>query len=63
MTVTFSIAFSGIGYCIAAASQWTVDDNANAVIGELYQYRTVGSTLFRSWHSLGPNIRWIATGG
>ena len=62
MPTYFPIAFTNTFYSITAASQWQDADNTNIAIGELYTYRTITSTLFRSWHSEGPDIRWIATG-
>ena len=62
MAVYFPIAFTTTFYSITAASQWTDTDNSSIAIGELYTYHTITSTLFRSWHPEGPNIRWIAVG-
>lgn len=61
MAVYFPIAFTNTFYSIIATSQWTDTDNTNIAIGELYEYHTITSTLFRSWNSEGPDIRWIAT--
>lgn len=62
MPCTFPTAFTNTWYTIVACSQWVLDDNSSISIGELFEYRSVTSTLFRSWHPGGPNIRWISVG-